>query len=91
MLVIMPRMSYRLSVIIEYVVIIVICVAALTASGPRPADEIDRVRAFTRNIEFDYISWIANAASIKIQQGAVGIPGYLSRESSATAVPITCT
>ncbi len=82
----MPRMGYRLSWIVEYLVVSVIAVAALTASGPRPANEVDRVRAYTRNIEFDYVSWILNAASLKIQQGAVGMPGYLGRESSATAV-----
>ncbi|HEX8990609.1 MAG TPA: hypothetical protein VF784_02930, partial [Anaerolineales bacterium] len=82
----MPPMWYRLSWIIEYLVIIVIAVAALTGSAPRPADEVDRVRAYTRNIEFDYVSWIISAASLKIQQGSVGMPGYLSRESSVTAV-----
>src|SRR5512135_3563355 len=82
----MPRMGYRLSWIIEYLVVIVIAVAALTASGPTPADEVDRVRAYTRDIEFDYVSWIIHAASLKIQQGTVGMPGYLGRESSATAV-----
>ena len=82
----MPRMLYRISWIMEYVVIVAIGVAALTASGPRPANEVDRVRAYTRDIEFDYVSWMLNAASIKLEQGAVGIPGYLSRESSTTAV-----
>ena len=82
----MPRMWYRLSWIIEYLVIGAIAVAGLTASGPRPVDQVDRVRAYTRDIEFDYVTWIVNAASLKIQQGTVGMPGYLSRESSATAV-----
>src|SRR5512135_3517788 len=82
----MPRMWYRASWILEYFVIIALGVAGLTASGPRPASEIDRVRAYTRDIEFDYLAWILNAADLKIQQGAVGIPGYLNREQSATAV-----
>ncbi len=82
----MPGMSYRLSWILEYIIIFTLCIAALTGSGPRATDEIDRVRAYTRNIEFDYVSWMLNAASLKVEQGAVGIPGYLNRESSETAV-----
>ncbi len=82
----MPRMWYRASWILEYIVIIALGIAGLTASGPRPEDEIDRVRAYTRDIEFDYLSWMLNAASLKIEQGAVGIPGYLDREQSASAV-----
>ena len=82
----MPAMWYRVTWVLEYVVIILVGVAALTGSAPRPANEIDRVRAYTRDIEFDYIAWMANAAELKLQQGAVGIPGYLSRESSKSAV-----
>ncbi len=79
-------MWYRVSWMFEYVVIAVICVAALTASAPQPANEVDRVRAYTRDIEFDYVSWMLNAAAIKLEQSAVGIPAYLSQESSKTAV-----
>lgn len=82
----MPRMWYRASWILEYIVIIALGITGLTASGPRPENEIDRVRAYTRDIEFDYLSWMLNAASLKIEQGAVGIPGYLDREQSSTAV-----
>ena len=82
----MPRMWYRASWIAEYIVIIVLAVAALTGSAPRPQDEVDRVRAYTRDIEFDYVSWMLNAIDLKIQQGAVGLPGYLDREQSTRAV-----
>ncbi len=79
-------MWYRASWILEYIVIIALGIAGLTASAPRPQDEIDRVRAYTRDIEFDYLSWMLNAIDLKIQQGVVGVPGYLSREQSSTAV-----
>ncbi len=82
----MPRMWYRASWIVEYLVIIALGIAGLAASEPRPQDEIDRVRAYTRSIEFDYLSWMLNAIDLKIQQGTVGIPGYLDREQSSTAV-----
>ena len=79
-------MWYRASWIAEYIVISVLGIAALTGSAPRPQDQIDRVRAYTRDIEFDYVSWMVNAIDLKIQQGAVGLPGYLDREESTRAV-----
>ncbi len=82
----MPPMWYRVSVVLEYLVIAAIIMAALTTSVPTATNEVERVRAYTRDIEFDYVSWMLNAAEIKIQQGSVGVPDYLSRESSQTAV-----
>jgi hypothetical protein len=44
------------------------------------------VRAFTRDLEFDYVSWMLNASRLKLQQAAAGIPGYLDRESRRIVV-----
>jgi hypothetical protein len=79
-------MWFRLSRGLEGAFLLTICLAALTYSAPRADNEEDRVRAFTRSIEFDYLSWILNAADLKIQQGAAGIPGYLDRQTSAVVV-----
>ena len=85
-MVIIPAMFYRLSRAIEWLILTAVCFMVLNYSAPRATDEVDRVRAYTRDIEFDYISWMLNAAGIKIQQGAVGLPGYLDRESSKVVV-----
>ena len=79
-------MLYRLSLAVEWLILTAVCLMVLTYSAPRATNEEDRVRAYTRNIEFDYVSWMLNAAQIKIQQGAVGMPGYLDRESSIVVV-----
>jgi hypothetical protein len=79
-------MWQRASWVLEYVIVFSICIGLVTASTPRPSDEVDRVRAYTRNIEFDYVSWMLNAISLKIGQGAVGIPGYMNREDSKRVV-----
>jgi hypothetical protein len=79
-------MSYRPSLLLEWLILSSIGLMTLTYSAPRPADEVDRVRAYTRNIEFDYISWMLNAMRLKLQQGAAGIPGYLDRQESQVAV-----
>jgi hypothetical protein len=85
-MIIIPAMLYRLSLAIEWLILTAVCIIVLTYSAPRATDEVDRVRAYTRDIEFDYISWMLNATRIKIQEGGVGMPGYLDRESSKVAV-----
>lgn len=79
-------MSYRLGLILQWLILSALCLTLLTLSAPQPADEVDRVRAYTRNVEFDYVSWTLNALSLKIEQGAVGMPGYLDREFSKAVV-----
>ena len=85
-MVIIIAMLNRLGIILERLMVIVVCLLLLTTGEPRPSDTIDRVRAYTRDIEFDYIAWMLNAAGVKIQQGATGVPGYLDNESGKVAV-----
>ena len=70
----------------EITVFLAATVLLLTSANPRATTEQDRVRAFTRNIEFDYVSWMANAARLKVQQASVGVPGYLDREAGRIVV-----
>ena len=79
-------MLFRLRWFLKWLMISFAGLMLLTYSSPRSQGEEDRVRAYTRDIEFDYISWMANASRLKVQQGAAGIPGYLTRESSTVAV-----
>ena len=46
-------------------------------------DEIERVRAFTRDIEFNFVNWTLNALSVKFNQSAVGTHRYLSSEAGS--------
>jgi hypothetical protein len=76
----------RLERLLQLVLFGVVCISLLTYSAPRAVTEDDRVRAFTRKIEFDYVSWLLNAAGIKVEQASVGVPGYLSREDNRVVV-----
>src|SRR5512142_503377 len=82
----MIAMWYRLGQALEWLIILAICSLALSYSSPRLADEVDRVRAYTRQIEFDYLGWMLHAASVKAEQTAVGVPGYMDYESRRVAV-----
>ena len=79
-------MLYRLNQIFTWIILTVFCFSLFTFSEPRLVDETDRVRVYTRDIEFDYVSWMFNAIWIKMQQGATGTPGYISREDGTMAV-----
>jgi len=49
----------------------------LTSSNVPPGDRIQRVRAFTRNIEFDYAGWAMDTLGLKINQSSLGASEYL--------------
>ena len=52
---------------------------ALRGGAVRYDTEINPYRDYTRGIRFDYISWVADASYIKLQQAAIGSPYYLDR------------
>jgi hypothetical protein len=54
------------------------CAILLSSSTLHLADPIERVRAFTRPIEFDYAGWLADAAYLKIGQSALRTAHFLS-------------
>jgi len=70
---------------LRYIVYILIIIALLSGSTQAPEDQIERVRAFTRDIEFDYISWTLDALNNKLEQTALGTGQYtpLNRENRA--------
>jgi hypothetical protein len=41
-------------------------------------DQEERVRAYTRSIEFDFVTWTLDALSLKLGQAALGTSHYLS-------------
>lgn len=50
----------------------------LGASVLPPTNQIEQVRAFTRQIEFNYLDWISNAAEVKLSQSASRTVLYLT-------------
>lgn len=58
----------------------------LGASTQILSDPIERVRSYTRQIEFDYVSWTLNALWVKWQQMSVGSQAYLQRDNQREVV-----
>ncbi len=63
-------------------IIVVLSVFALGSSGAPPSSETEeRARAYTRDLEFDYVGWMFDAMHVKVFEGALGTQGYLSDQS----------
>jgi hypothetical protein len=58
----------------------------LGSSSLPPGDQVERVRAYTREIEFNYISWILNAMGIKLTHSALGTSNYLPVDTHRQAM-----
>jgi len=73
------RMSFRRAFIL--LVLLLITIPMLGGSTVALSNQGERVRAYTRSIEFDYIEWILNALGIKLTQQALGVARYLPEEA----------
>lgn len=66
---------------------LLIIFAALTGfSNPSLTNPIEKVRAYTRSLEFDYVEWMANAAVVKARAASVNLPHTLDRETQKEIV-----
>lgn len=64
----------------DLIIYVLLGILLLTASNPIAGKPVERARAFTRPIEFDYVRWSVNAALLKLQSDALGLPGYFTHE-----------
>ena len=58
----------------------------LTQSVISPTDEVERVRTYTRMVEFDYVDWTLDAFVVKSFQESVSAPRYMSLEDQREIV-----
>jgi len=71
---------------IRFVFSVLVMVPFLGGSSIPPGDKIERVRAFTRNIEFDYVSWTLGALGVKFSQAALKTGDYLPADKQRQIV-----
>jgi hypothetical protein len=79
-------MLYRVLRTLDFLALACAIVIAATGDAPRLTGTSDRVRAFTREIEFDYPNWVWNAAWTKLEQGAIGLPHLFDRGTNKEIV-----
>jgi hypothetical protein len=69
-------------------ILLFLMLASLLMGGSSlpPGDKAERVRAFTRDIEFDYIAWTLDALQIKLGQVALGTADDLTQPAQRQQV-----
>jgi hypothetical protein len=71
---------------LEFLVVFFIFAAILSYSNPSLTDEIEKVRTYTRDIEFNYISWTADALLVKFKAASIDGAHILDRETQKQVV-----
>jgi len=79
-------MLLRLLRALDLLIYLLVGVLLLTASGPIAGEPVERARAYTRPLEFDYVRWSAEAALFKLQAMSSGLPYYFAREDRRDVV-----
>jgi hypothetical protein len=63
---------------LQIMLVMLLGALALASSTLAPANLSERVRAFTRDKEFDFTNWVWNAMQVKLAHAAIGTERYLS-------------
>jgi hypothetical protein len=67
--------------------VLLILLAALTGhSNPSLKNPVEKVRAYTRSVEFDYVEWTMDAMLVKIRAASVHVPHSLHRSAQKQIV-----
>jgi len=80
----MTGVSFRTSFWLTLILLLMAII--LGASTVPVSDTLERVRAFTRPMEFDYVSWTLNALGLKFGQTALDTAEYLPVEDRSSTV-----
>ncbi len=79
----------RLKIILKLVIIYFLILITFTNSGKPSLIFTDQVRTFTRQIEFDYVTWTVNTIWQKAAQSALGSERYMTPEQQKMVVQRT--
>ena len=74
----MRRILHTFQLAFTNAVFLLSLVLLLVRSDALPADNLEKIRAFTRWKEFDYVEWMLDALLLKNAQAGLDAPGYLS-------------
>lgn len=71
---------------IEITLTLIVLALITGYSNPSLTNEIEKVRKYTRQIEFNYLTWMGNAAAIKLRAASIGAPYTLERTAQKQIV-----
>jgi hypothetical protein len=79
-------MLYRFGRILDIISILIVLIIVGGSDNPRLTGNTDRVRLYTREIEFDYPNWVWDATWAKIKQVAISAPYTFDRGTNKQIV-----
>jgi hypothetical protein len=80
----MTGMTFKKAYWLTFILVTMsVLLGASTVSASNP---LERIRTFTREIEFDYISWTLNSFGVKLRELALGTANYLPLEDRSSTV-----
>jgi hypothetical protein len=85
-MVIIISMLYRILRVLDFLALTIAIIISAAGDTPKLTGDSDRVRFFTREIEFDYPHWVLNSSWIKVQQNAIGLPYLFERGANKRIV-----
>lgn len=65
---------------LRLIIVLTLAILLLGGSVSPPTNQLERIRSFTRPVEFDYVSWTLNALAVKLSQYALGTVNYIPEE-----------
>ncbi len=77
------KMAYQ---VFQNVLLGLLIVISLSGSMLAPAEPSEGARRYTRMLEFDYVSWTADALLLKLGQASLSLPRYLSAEQQRALI-----
>jgi hypothetical protein len=75
-----------MSIVFRNIIVAALLILVCQQSTIPLTDSLERIRAYSRQIEFDYTTWTMDALAIKAKQSILNLDGYLSREKSTLYV-----
>lgn len=67
----------KIRIILNNMLVGLVTLLLVAQSNLTPPNELEQVRVYTRNNEFDYITWTLDALLLKVAHGAVDAPRYM--------------
>ena len=80
------QVFHRIGRTFDYVSIVFVMIVGAAGDIPRFTDQADRVRQYTREIEFDYPTWVWDATWTKIEQNTIALPYLFDRGTNKQIV-----
>ena len=84
--VIIPAMFQNALRGLEITITLVVLALLTGFSNPSLTDKIEKIRAYTRQIEFNYVSWMSDAWVLKLRAASVGAPYSLQHADQKKVV-----